>query len=95
MVNINVEGKGPYFQSLSEMTEYLLILSEFDAYLFQPLKTWKISCGQWVPRIAVHPIIIEVLHNLFEAIIDLFRYPTTGRRAKGKFDHPLSLIVHQ
>ena len=28
--------------------------------------------------------IIEVLHNLFEASVDLFRYPTTGRRAKWK-----------
>ena len=41
-----------------------------------------------------HSDLIEVLHNLFEAIIDPFRYPTTGRRAKGKFDNPLPLIVH-
>ena len=39
-------------------------------------------------------IIIEVLHNLFEANIDLFRYPTTGRRAKCKFDMPHTLINH-
>ena len=26
----------------------------------------------------------KVLHNLFEAIINLFRYPTNGRRARGK-----------
>ena len=36
-----------------------------------------------------------MLHYLFEAISDLFRYPTTGQRAEGKFDSPLSLIVHQ
>ena len=40
-------------------------------------------------------IIMEVLHNLFEAIVHLFKYPTTGRRAEGKFDNTLSLIVHQ
>ena len=33
-------------------------------------------------------------HNLFEASIDLFRYPTSGRRAKCKFDEPHTLIVH-
>ena len=38
--------------------------------------------------------LIEVLHNLFEAKIDLFRYPTTGRRAICKFEKPHTLIVH-
>ena len=48
------------------------------------------SCIQcWPPRvmqslhlIAGRILIMEVLHNLCEAITDLFRYPTTGRRTK-------------
>ena len=41
-----------------------------------------IDCHSHIFTAAFHPIVIEVLGNLFEAISGLFRYPTTGRRTK-------------
>ena len=45
------------------------------------------------------PEISDIYYNrgvtyLLEAIIVLYRYPQNGRQAKGKFDKPLSVIVH-
>ena len=56
---------------------------------------WRCKATQTSGRKGFMIITIEALYNLFEAIIDPFRHPTTGRRAKGKFDNPLSPIVHQ
>ena len=44
------------------------------------------SCSQQEP-VCGSLFLIEVVHNLFEASIDLFRCPTTGRQ--NKFDKAL------
>ena len=46
------------------------------------------TVAQCVPFGLHCDIILEVVHNLFEAIIDLFRYLTTGRPAR------VNLTIH-